>query len=274
VTSALLILLGILVAVVAPALVWPRLKLRRRERICAAPFPVRWRSILESDLPIYRRLPPDLRDRLEHDINVFVAEKEFAAGKGITISDRIRVVIAAQACLLTLNRPRKYYPSVHTIYVYPSAFWVEKEYEVEGGLFLEGGEEDVGESWDDGRLRLAWDSARHGAAGDPEGISVVIHEFAHVLDLENGETDGVPMLEDQSQAQGWLAAYEKELRRQRKGKGSTVIDEYGLSDPAEFFAVAGEAFFEQPRVMLRELPELYERLKMYYQLDPAAWGRA
>lgn len=265
---AFVLLAGIMVWVI----VAPRLKDAKRRHIRAEPWPDEWDPILAERVPLYIALPPKLRAQLQGDIKVFVAEKQFVGCGGQEITDEIKVTIAAQACMLTLNRPNRYYPRLQTIYVYPSAYITRMRNQV-GGLISEGQGVNLGESWGDGRLVLAWDASRHGAINIHDGKNVVFHEFAHQLDQEDGAGDGVPFLDAPAKYAQWLEVlggeFERLQKRRRHRRG--VIDSYGATNPAEFFSTATEAFFEKPHQMRRKMPELYDELSDYYKVDPAGW---
>jgi Mlc titration factor MtfA (ptsG expression regulator) len=234
------------------------------------PFPDEWNDILEKTLPIYRLIPGSVRKQLHGHINVFLNEKLFEGCGGLQITDEIRVTIAAQACLLLLNRRTKYYPRLFSIVVYPGDY-VVKEVEING---LVTNEINSGESWQYGTIVLSWDAIRRHLSDIKHRNNVVLHEFAHQLDQENGLSDGIPILEQNSQYSTWAFVlskeYEQLCKNAAKGK-KTVLDHYGAVNPAEFFAVITEAFFERPRQLQTNHPDLYEELKYFYKVDPAEW---
>jgi Mlc titration factor MtfA (ptsG expression regulator) len=238
---------------------------RRREWL-AAPFPDAWAAILETTLPPYPALSNDERRRLHGTINVFLGEKHFEGCGGLELTDEMRVTIAAQACMLLLNRPAPVYPKLRTVLVYPSTYVADRE---DGGTSVR-----LGESWNLGVVVLAWNSVKGGAANFSDGHNVTLHEFAHQLDQEDGAGDGAPILETRSAYRTWAEVLTREYRALRKqvSKGRrTVMDRYGATNPAEFFAVATETFFEKPRQLQKKHPELYDELKGYYHTDPLAW---
>ena len=243
----------------------------RRRRLLTAPFPDTWAGILRRNLPPYAALSPEERKRLHGTMNVFLHEKHFEGCGGLELTDEMRVTIAAQACMLLLNRPAEVYPRLRTILVYPSTY-------VAGGrgLFVKDEPESVrlGESWQTGAVVLAWNSVKGGAANFDDGRNVTLHEFAHQLDQEDGVADGAPILEDRSAYRTWARVLSREykaLRRRTKKGRRTVMDRYGTTNPAEFFAVATEAFFEKPRSLRGKRPDLYKELRSYYHTDPLAW---
>jgi hypothetical protein len=243
---------------------------KRRLRLLSRPFPDEWQDILEKTLPIYRLLPDLLRQQLHGHINVFLHEKLFEGCGGLQITDEIRVIIAAQACLLLLNRRTKYYPRLLSIVVYPGDY-VVKEVETNG---LVEDEVNSGESWQYGTIVLSWDAVRRQVSDLKPRSNVVLHEFAHQLDQEDGLSDGIPILEQSSQYSTWALVlskeYEQLCKNASKGK-KTVLDHYGAVNPAEFFAVITEAFFEKPRQLQTNHPDLYEEMKYLYKVDPAEW---
>jgi Mlc titration factor MtfA (ptsG expression regulator) len=267
-------LIGAAIGVAALALLaryW--LRRRRRERLLAAPFPGEWEQIVRENVPLSRRLPEPLRQQLYGLVQVFLAEKRFEGCAGLEITDEIRVTIAAQACLLLLNRKPTYFRKLRTILVYPSTY-VAKTVSLNGRIEVDGRSVRLGESWQNGPVVLAWDSVTGGTSNVTDARNVVLHEFAHQLDQEDGVADGAPILGQRSRYVTWArvlsAEYEK-LQQSKRGRRRSVMSKYGATNPAEFFAVATETFFEKPRQMKRRHPELYDELKAYYQLDPAEW---
>lgn len=251
------------------------LEKRQRERLRAEPFPSEWLLVLERNAPFYRRLPgPDQRELKGH-IRVIVAEKNFEGCGGLEMTDEIRVTIAAHAALLLLHRDTDYYPKLRSIVVYPAAFVVNHtEVVEEGGFTVEGPEARLGESWHHGAVVLSWDDVSAGARNFHDGYNVVLHEFAHQLDQEDGSVDGVPPLDDSSGYRIWKRLLEDEYRELREAVAlgeSTMLDQYGATHPAEFFAVATEAFFEKPVQLSATHPALYEELKKFYRQDPRQW---
>ncbi len=255
-------------------------KRRRREQLKAQPFPTAWQDILLRRFPFYERLDAEGREALEDLIQVFLGEKVFEGCGGQEITDEVRVLIAAQACFLLLNREVECYPALKTILVYPSAYFA-KGATRHGDQHIEHQQQGrLGESCDAGVVVLAWDATLSGAANAMDGHNLVYHEFAHQLDQEDGRADGAPELpatswrERQARYQTWgriLGAEYQQLQEAIKKGRKTVIDDYGGSDPAEFFAVATECFFEKPRQMRKNHPALYEELKKFYQQEPEAY---
>lgn len=246
---------------------------RRRRRLLARPIPAAWEQILRRRMPLYRRLPGELQAQLLRHMQVFLAEKQFVGCNGVVVTDAMRITIAAQACLLLLNRRTDYYPNVRQLLIYPSAFIVDKHLTDAAGVASHERQILAGESWSQGQVILSWEDAREGAAY-ADGYNVVIHEFAHQLDLETGDANGAPRLGGAEQYARWSTvlgeAYAQLQRRAHTGEPA-LLDYYGASDPAEFFAVASEVFFEQPADLADDAPALYNELRDFYRVDPLTW---
>ena len=252
----------------------PLLVAHRRKRIRARPFPAAWRAVLGRRVPYLRRLPPDLRRELERHIQVFVAEKRFIGCAGQAIDDEVRVTIAAQACLLILNRKPDYFPRLREVLVYPGAFVVERLRAEPSGVLQEERQALSGESWTQGQVVLSWEDVLDGAATDDDGRNVVIHEFAHQLDQQKGYANGAPWLGRRDRYPGWSRVMSEEFARlqQQAMLGEvSLFSHYGASNPAEFFAVVSEVFFEQPQAMAALHPALYAELRNLYRVDPVTF---
>lgn len=265
------LLLGLGVLGIGLALLIPWWRLRRA---LAAPFPAEWVETLERNIGVYRQLPMPLRLQLRQLIKQFLHQKTFSGAGGLVVDDEMRVTIAAEACMLILNRKSGVYPKLRYIIVYPTAFVVARQNPGEGGLVDSSARDLLGESWSNGKVILAWDSVKHGASNFSDGQNVALHEFAHQLDSESGSTNGAPLLVGASSYRSWSEVFSEEFEQlqieARRGKRS-LIDHYGATNPAEFFAVATETFFEQPRQMAKHHEELFELLSTYYRIDPREW---
>jgi Mlc titration factor MtfA (ptsG expression regulator) len=266
-----LLVCGAMVPVFFVVKIWR--KKRRRLALRDAPFSEEWGEIIRKNLPLYERLPENLRTELTEHVAVFLAEKHFEGCAGLEITDEIRVTVAAQACMLLLNRPPTYYPRLSTVLIYPSAYTVSQNVSPDGTV---GGPEQVrlGESWSTGVVVLAWDSVLQGAWDIRDGKNVVLHEFAHQLDQEDGAADGAPILEHHTHYVAWarvLSAEYEQLCKKKKKRRKTVMNKYGATNPAEFFAVASESFFEKSAQLKKRHPELYEELESYYSVNPVEW---
>jgi len=252
------------------------LRRRRRSELMRRPFPGPWDALLRKDFPRYGQLPPDVARKLRGLVLVFLAEKRFEACGGLPgVTDEMKVLIAAQACLLQVGRKRNdWYRDLRSILVYPGAFRDHGQ-----RIFdLRRHEDDgvrLGESWETGSVILSWENVTAGARNSDDGMNVVFHEFAHQLDHVGGVTDGVPILKDRGDYRNWATVFQREYDRlveEADDPGTDpLLDPYGATNPAEFFAVATETFFEQSEDMRLEHPELYEALREFYGLDPAGW---
>lgn len=270
--AIILAILGLLF--IAWLLGQPHLNERRRQRLRAQPFPSAWRAILQRRVPYVRALPVDLQLQLKRHIQVFVAEKDFIGCAGLEITDEIRVTIAAQACLLLLNRPQGYYPQLRQILVYPGGFVAPREHTDDSGVAHHDHQALSGESWAQGQVILSWQDTLAGAATPHDGQNVVIHEFAHQLDQATGSANGAPALEQREQYTRWsqvLGAEFAQLQARTAQHQPSLFSDYGATDPAEFFAVISEVFFEQPQRLAAEHPALYHELSQLYRLDPLSW---
>jgi Mlc titration factor MtfA (ptsG expression regulator) len=249
----------------------PWLKGRRRAKVRARPFPASWRRILRHRVPIVARLPSDLQIRLKGHIQVFLAEKPFIGCQGQGITDEVRVTIAAQACLLLLGHERPdCYPRLRQVLVYPDAFVVNRERPLGAGLVQEQRRTMFGESWTQGQVILSWAEVVAGAADPGDGSNVALHEFAHQIDQDTGVADGRPWRPSSAKRRRWSKVMAEALERLRR-EPSTVINGYGASEPAEFFAVVTEVFFERPQDLAAEAPAVYGELVALYGVNPMAW---
>lgn len=247
---------------------------RRRKKKMQEPFPEAWRDILLKNMPYYRHLPGDRQQRLHGLILIFVDEKTFEGCGGLEIDDEIKITIAAQACILLLGLDdlSSFYPDLRSILVYPRRYFAPVKDYTEGGTIVEGTEDRWGEAWSHGNIVLAWDQVKKGASDYRDGQNLVFHEFAHHLDYEYGATQ-MPD-DDESQDPAflvWARVLSKEYEqflRDLKRQQSTVFDEYGSENLAEFFAVVTESFFEQPSKLQQAHPRLYQQLTLFYKQDP------
>jgi MtfA peptidase len=243
----------------------------RHARVLRQPFPAAWRNILRRRMPAYTKLPPPLQAQLRRLIQIFVAEKPFIGCAGLVVTDEMRVLVAAQASLLQLNRAAGGYPKLREVLLYPGAFAVERPEHDGLGLVHSGLRRTLaGESWERGQVVLSWADVVAGAADPHDGANVAIHEFAHQLDQESGAANGAPFLGRRERYAAWAATWNAAYARLTSGAGSP-IDAYGAQSPAEFFACASEAFFETPALLAAAEPALYQALAAYYAVDPLGW---
>jgi len=246
----------------------------QRNKVRGRPFKKEWRRIIQKRMPYFRKMPSDLQLQLKQHIQVFLSEKEFVGCNGVIINDEIRVTIAAQACLLLLNRKTDIYPKLKTILVYPGAFIKQHDSQLADGTVQSQSSVLLGESWDFGKVVLSWEDTLEGARVPNDGRNVVIHEFAHQLDQENGAANGAPILGKEQNYKCWSDVFSEQferLRQQARVGEPSLFDFYGATNPAEFFAVASEVFFEQAEQFHFEYPKLYRQLSQYYQVDPLHW---
>jgi len=230
--------------------------------------PDQWHRV-EAGLPFLDYLPPEERPRLRRLALELLADKEVRSARGLEVSDTMLLSIALQACLPVLQIGLDAYADWVGIIVYPGDFVIPRSEVDENGVIHEYDDEVLGEAWEGGPVLLSWFD------GDdaPAGINVVIHEFAHKLDMENGGVDGLPRLRPGMSRQAWAEAfgraYEDFCAEVDRGV-DTAIDPYGAEHPGEFFAVVSEVFFEDPLVLHRRFPAVYDQLVRFYGLDPAA----
>jgi Mlc titration factor MtfA (ptsG expression regulator) len=248
------------------------LKQRKRRRLQARAFSKEWLETINRNVAFFSRLRISDKAELLRHIQIFLAEKRFEGCDGLEITNEIRVTIAAQACLLLLHRKTDYFPRLLTILVYPSAYMAEEKRQLQEHIWEEGKTIRLGET---GRLLgtvvLAWDAVRSGAADAADGKNVVLHEFAHQLDFENFAADGAPALPTREQQISWQEVMRAEFASLRAADESgipTLLNSYGAIDPAEFFAVSVEAFFERPHALRVHHPKLYAELRKYFNQDP------
>ena len=242
---------------------WRRRRLLAHHRIDDA----LWRSVTQS-LSFLRGLSREEMQRLRDLSLLLLVEKEFSGAHGLEPDDAMRLSIAVQACLPVLNLGLDRYDEWSEIVVHPGDFKVRVSETDDGGVVHEFDDERAGESWKGGPVVLSWDAAAHA----PD-MNVVIHEFAHKLDMANGEADGMPPLHSGMDRRAWAEAFRVAYEgfcdvvdREKE----TWLDPYATEAPAEFFAVISEAFFEAPNETRRRYPDVYEQLRRFYRQDPAA----
>ena len=296
---SLALLLLVALALVAAIAGLPRWRERRRRIWAGRPFPPAWRGILRRYVPVYRQLPADLQLQLRRRILVFLAEKPFLGCAGLQVTDEMRVTIAAQACLLQLNRDGPLFPELRQILVYPGAFAVDRVHAAPGGVLREERRALAGESWQQGQVILSWHDVVAGARVPDDGHNVVLHEFAHQLDQETGPANGAPRLGSRAAHARWADVMGREfaalqarlrLREARRARAQAewswlgassadgppaeppeLISDYGATNEAEFFAVVSEVFFEQAGALAERHPALFGLLRDYYRVDPRTW---
>jgi hypothetical protein len=223
----------------------------------------------EAGLPFLGHLTAGDRQRLRQLVREFLAEKQWSGARGLPLTAAMQLSIALQACLLVLNLGLEHYRGWVGIVVYPGDFVIPRQIMDEDGVVHEYDDEVLGEAWEGGPVLVSWFDRPEEA----EGVNVVIHEFAHKLDMENGAVDGLPRLPADMSRKEWLSAFEPAYENfcaRVDGGEDTGLDPYAAEHPSEFFAVMSEAFFETPRLLRAEYPAVYTQLGRYYRQDPAA----
>lgn len=255
----------------------PWLAQRQRRRLQNRLFPARWRALVECTLPMYGQLSADERRRLQGHIQVFLAEKQFIGCQGLVVTEEMRLTVAAVACLLLLNERGSYFSQLKSILLYPDAYLVNQSTTTMPYIVEERQEVRLGESWSKDQVILSWEEIKADMKHWQDGHNLVLHEFAHQLDQENGQAQGVPVLKRPTDYSQWAEVMRKEYKQLYyavQQNRATVMDGYGAINPAEFFAVATESFFEKPLALQAYHPALYDQLKGYYQVDPVQWELA
>lgn len=236
----------------------------------ASPVPESLWQAAEARLPFIAAMPAAARERLRRLVLAFLDDKVFSGAQGFEPDDLVRLSIALQACLPVLELGLSAYAGWKGIIVYPGEFVIPRRVVDEDGVLHEYDEEALGEAWSDGPVVLSW----YADPADYAGTNVVIHEFAHKLDMLSGEADGVPPLHSGIDEAEWIetldAAYEDFCARIDDGE-DTAIDPYAAEHPGEFFAVMSEVFFTGPTLMRTEYPALYALFVRFYRQDPVVW---
>lgn len=268
----IIILISFLFAACLAWYVYKLIKNKHRNEVYNRPLSNKQISLLETNVPLYKRLPSYHKNHLHGCIQVFLDEKEFV-GQNILITEQIRLTIAANACVLLLHRQQLHFPGFKTIIIYPDTYVAKYKQQNDSLEYVQHSHR-AGESWVRGPVVLSWGDAIRGSLNDKDGHNVVLHEFAHKLDELNGNMDGLPTLKHDDHYTEWAQVLNDEFTslkyRAERGKNS-VLDKYGTVSPPEFFAVATESFFEKPKQMQNKLPNLYKQLSLYYDIDPANW---
>jgi Mlc titration factor MtfA (ptsG expression regulator) len=245
------------------------LQKRRRRKLMTSPFPATWETYLAHNARFTEQLSPLENGQLREAIQVFVAEKNWEGCAGLVVTDEHRVTIAAQMARMILYFENEYFDQVLSILIYPNTYLAKSTNQMGSGVIVEGDSGRLGEAWYRGPVILSWADVLATAHHLNQGHNVVIHEFAHQLDMRNGRTaDGVPTIESATVAERWLQvmprAFEKLGHMCREGLPS-VLDCYGATSPAEFFAVASESYFEQPSQLAHQWPAVFELLDTFYR---------
>lgn len=272
--SGPLVLALVIAALVALQLWLPWRRSRRRAHLRSLPLTEAQRHEAGAAVPLVAQMPDVYRPAFEGLVQQFLAEKRFVGCNGLRVTDHMRLVIAAQGCLLLIGRPGGCFDDLRTILVYPDAFFVEHDEFDADGVVHAGRDLRAGESWSSGQIVVSWADVQLGAADPDDAYNVVIHEFAHQLDGESGAVNGAPSLVRRGAAEHWPTRMRREydalVSAVNRG-ANTFLDPYAATDPAEFFAVLSEVFFELPETLRRRHPVLYECLGAVYGIDPARW---
>lgn len=247
---------------------------RRRKTLRALPFPAEWRAIVDRNVPLFARLAPAEQDEVLGHAQVLLAEKHFEGCGGLVLTDEIRVTIAVQAARLLLNREDDYFPTVTSVLVYPAAVVSKSTQHLGGGIWEESERAAAGLATGHlGAIVLAWDDTTHGLSDPGDARDVILHEFAHELDYQDRSFDGTPRLRTHAAYRAWGREMQPEFEAHQRAVDAgqrTIIDAYGATNPAEFFAVLTEHFFERPAELRDRHPGLYDALRAFYRQDPAA----
>lgn len=242
---------------------------QRRERLEAG-FRPEWRELLARRSRTWKLLDDDERRRHESLTVQLLAEWHWEAANGFELTDDIEVTIAAEAALLLLGLPEDSFARVHTVLVHPSTVVLQGEHSQVSGIVSDGPMPILGQADAHGPVLVVWDAVLTEARHPGSGHNVVAHEFAHRLDMLTGAADGTPPMATVAQSERWVQVCTGVYDQVVAGRGGHVLRSYAGVNPAEFFAVATEAFFEAPVALRREHPDLYEVLMGYYHQDPAA----
>jgi Mlc titration factor MtfA (ptsG expression regulator) len=241
---------------------WRRRRAAEKIRIDAE----QWRRA-EARLTCLGHLAADQRERLREMARELIATKQWSGARGLELDADMQIGIALQACLLVLELGLDWYRGWVGLVVYPGDFVIPRQITDEAGVVHEYDDEVLGEAWEGGPVLVSWNEEH-----EAEGVNVVIHEFAHKLDMTNGAVDGLPALHAGMSRRTWSAAFEaayEDFCRRVDAREDTALDPYAAEHPAEFFAVMSEAFFETPRILRDEYPRVYEQLRLFYRQDPA-----
>ncbi len=232
------------------------------------------KDILLRCMPIYKKMTDADRAKLERHIMWFLSEKRFVGCDGLKLTGAMKLIVAADACLLVLNKPWPLYKNVKEILLYPSAYYAPQLTRDSAGLVSYHNAIRLGESWPGGTLVLSWHDVLEGNRLPSDGHNLVFHEFAHQLDQETGKTTGTPLLKTAAEYKEWGSVFSRAFNQLKSHVAYSmehVIHSYGATNEAEFFAVITETFLEKPAELRRYDPEIYRLLVDYYQFDPIVW---
>jgi Mlc titration factor MtfA (ptsG expression regulator) len=237
------------------------------------PIPQSWYRVLERRVPLSSRLDVHDRTRLLRLAQLFVRDVPIEGCAGLAMTDEIRVTIAATASLLLLGLPYPRFLRLRRVLVYPDTFVPVRIASYRSQGLQEAPVAELGEAWRDGMVVLSWNDITAGGTDPEDGRNVILHEFAHVLDFEDGASDGLPIMDSEQARVAWSAVLQAEFARQQEAatrEEDATLDSYAATNRAEFFAVATETFFERGAHLRERLPDLYEQLRLFYRQDPAS----
>jgi MtfA peptidase len=267
-TVLVLVVVGLIIFTIFAYPLWVRI---RQNRLKRRPLSPQQQATLEHSLPMYESLSVDERRRLQGHVLVFLSQKQFIGCRGLQVTEQMKVTVAAIASLLLLNERGKYFPRLRSILMYPDAYIAHERVAMAGGVVEERQVARLGESWTTDQVVLSWQQIQYDLTHWQDGQNVILHEFAHQLDQEDGKAEGVPILQRDADYKTWAeimtVEYQQLCDRTAKGQ-KTVMNPYGATNPAEFFAVATETFFEKPHQFMAHHGALYDQLQRYYQFDP------
>lgn len=250
-------------------------KNRRRRRAIEKGLSDEQLRLLKQQFKFFSKLTQDRRQRFINLISIFLVEKTFVGCAGLEITEEMSLSIAAYACFLHLGLPHDdLYPDLRTIYVYPHIYKAKSRQLTAGNFVIESQQARAGESWHKGFVVLVWDEIKRGIQDVRDGHNVILHEFAHQLDQESGSMNGTPDLGGLANYATWgrlLSPLFVNLRSEIQKQHPTLIDQYGATNEAEFFAVLTETFFEKPKQLKRKHPKAYQVLQDFYGQDPTAY---
>jgi Mlc titration factor MtfA (ptsG expression regulator) len=234
----------------------------RRRAALALPFPERWRKRLRDAYDHYARLPPEWRARFEDDLRLFLVQKRIT-GVGMEVTEEQRLLVAASAVTLSLGWPDYEWDQLTEVLLYPDDF--DRDYTL-------GKSELAGQAHPWGTVILSVPALLESFEYPDDAYHVGLHEFTHILDVDQTHFDGIPVGLEETMVRTWVETAEREMEKLRRGR--SAFDGYGAHDPVEFLGVAVEAFFEIPQIVRRRHPEVYRILSAYFGQDPARWDDA
>lgn len=223
-----------------------------------------WAQAAER-IVILDRLNEEERGRLFDLATLFLDDKSIVGAQGFEITDAARQSIALQACLPILNLSLEWYAGWSSIIIYQGSYKSESTIVDEFGIVHEGSQHRSGEAWQRGPVVLSWKDAKH--SGERDGHNVVIHEFVHKLDMMNGRANGFPPMQPDMDPTRWTEIMSRDFEDFQTHRKSG-LDRYGATNPAEFFAVLSEVFFETPQTLVDAYPDIYDIMVKFFKQSP------